>query len=311
MFESEIIYIEISETLIFFYTILDKKKARKKLKKIVKNVSEQKYSKAIIIIEKIREQRNLIAESERKERYKKYIEDIYSSASVLQRMPEIKNEYLSKIKKIEVSLKQAFKLVPKKIEYTSEIEKCFSDLAAIARNARSEVCYNSTIFKYYKSPNNFDFEYWYNKEYKIGQIYILSNPYMPGLVKIGLAVNSAVDRAYKLSNGKGEKDKILKYLLNEHEFIYRPDIIASALSKITGVPGDFKVEYHRLTILDYPVQWADGQSYNIEKIIHKAVSSKSYGQYEWGEENFEPDIIFIIVSVALIITFPISQIFGL
>jgi hypothetical protein len=82
-FSSEMISKEIAECLLFFYTIFDKTKARKKLKNIIKNLPEHRSSEAEIIIKKIREQRDSIAESDRKERYKKYIEDIYSSSSLL------------------------------------------------------------------------------------------------------------------------------------------------------------------------------------------------------------------------------------
>lgn len=147
------------------------------------------------------------------------------------------------------------------------------------------------------SSIGYDYGYWQDKGYEIGYIYILTNKYMPGLVKVGMTTDSPTERAKALSRGKINKEKILAYLNTEFGFIRFPEVLAEVLSKATGVPGNFQVEYERKTVIGYKI---GKYKKTIEKIIHEELFSKleDFDNIDLNNKEF-----FIVPSVKYAIIF--------
>lgn len=174
---------------------------------------------------------------------------------VFPRIPKFKNaidnceKTLCDLEKLVDELQNHGPNIPEIVERI-KIDELVSKLARLTRKFLYEYRESKTAHCW----NFLDNKNWQHYENEIGYIYILSNKFMPGLVKIGTTTHSPIERANTLSRGKVDKDKIMNYLINEWEIRAFPEILVEALSKATGVPGDFQVEYWRKTVLNKRVE---------------------------------------------------------
>jgi len=114
----------------------------------------------------------------------------------------------------------------------------------------------------------FIYRYWKDeKDKKVGDIYILSNVYMPGIVKIGKS-NDVERRRKELRKAEG----MFNIDSGNSENSFFDDKICTQAIKI---PGEFKKEYSRRTILDLKFKYYGGDTDEscIEAKIHERLRS--------------------------------------
>ncbi len=157
---------------------------------------------------------------------------------------------------------------------------------------------------YHFSPEikpKIDYDYWKKLGYQVGEIYILNNNYMPGIVKIGKTILEPEDRARSLSQENIDLKKLTEELSIQ---TYIPEILAKALSRNTGVPYYFNVVYSRETVLDYPI---GKKKYCIEKLIHNELEyeiQESNNKYlEYDNKNLRNCEFFAVPSIKYAIRF--------
>lgn len=163
----------------------------------------------------------------------------------------------------------------------SEIDEIMGLSAKLARRFYDESDYSDYFLNRSQQHfwDSFNYEYWKKKGYTIGYIYIMSNKFMPGLVKVGKTDRSPDERAEELS---------------------RPE----------GVPGKFKIEYVRKTVLDYSLPYG-GVDLQIEKIAHKQLGDsllntehfKEFFGEKIDEDNcdLEESEFFVVPSTKFVI----------
>jgi len=118
------------------------------------------------------------------------------------------------------------------------------------------------------------YDYLEETPHPVGYIYILSNEYMPGLVKIGKSIDPET-RAEQLTTQKGSE----------------------------GVPGHFNVEYARETAL-----LKTYKNLTIEKVIHRNLRIKLRADGSKDSHNLIDKEFFIVPSVKYAILFVEEQI---
>lgn len=184
------------------------------------------------------------------------------------------------------------------------MEEAAAHLSFIARELLTRRKHLKISIKNVERPHRFDHLFWSGRGYSIGYIYILTNLYNPGLVKIGVTKNLPIERANELSRGKLEREKILNFFLNEYGERNYAEFVAETLSRITGVPGDFNLEYCRKTLIDYPL---GHNGIFIEIFIHDSIVESLRDKLELFDENLSHDLyhkeFFLVPSTKYAIIF--------
>lgn len=294
-FNSSLIINSLSDALLYFNVLTgDIKKSRKYLRSIYDLIIKIKTSEGLS--EFISKNTQRIGDELRIEKY----------------CNQINNEFIglkldrNRTKIIETKLQNFINEYTQKkgIHKIQKIEELVSNLSLIARQLLYERNQDLESDRNIERPSCFNDQYWLKDGYSVGYIYILTNLYMPGLVKIGVTQNDAIKRANQLSLGKLEMDKILSFLLKEYEYIKYPDIVAKTLSRITGVPGDFNLEYCRKTLINFPI---GKNNASIEKVIHHDLVRSIRDEHELFDENFNYDLyqkeFFAVPSIKYTILF--------
>lgn len=277
-FSSSLIIESLSDTLLYFNVLTgDIKKSRKYLRKIYDLLIRTQTPKDLHEI--IFKHKKRIIAKIRAEKYENQInKDFIGLKDDSNQTDKIKT-------KIQHLLNEFYKKNGNhKIE---KIEEMSANLSFIARTLLYKRSQNLESNRDVEWSHHFNSEYWFKQGYSIGYIYILSNLYMPGLVKIGVTGNEAIKRANELSRGKLEKDKILNFFLKEYEYIKYPEIIATTLSRVTGVPGDFNLEYYRKTLIKFPI---GKNNASIQKVIHNDLINSLQNEHDLFDENFNYDL---------------------
>jgi hypothetical protein len=184
------------------------------------------------------------------------------------------------LKKLERSLKEIsnffdnqscnFQLICSRIPL-ERVDEIISMLTSTIRRLRDE--YELLIPYEGLNLNEKDvYAHWENSEYfKVGYIYIATNKFMPSLVKVG-------------------------------ETKRWPTVRLNGLSKPTGVPGEFKLEYARTSVINLKINQTNRQ---IEKTIHNGFYNKLVddGYFEKENDELQKSEFFMVPSVAYAMSF--------
>lgn len=243
----------LSGLLLYWLRQFGKKRATRLVKKVFNKLEKNKDNNGdeSEMLELISSYVSALEEAESTRRYDNFELEKYPNLIELHKPAwKEKNETRTILAKLQRDLNNYQQLLlPGKIDFIDskirrdEIDKIARTLAELARNLLQHyrLQIGGAAFEGYWRWRDYEhWHYWVSRGHTIGYIYILSNDYMPGLVKIGKTERVPHDR----------RDE---------------------LSRFEGVPGNFQIEYERATVLDYnPV----GDAPAIERMIHKKLRAK-------------------------------------